>query len=105
METWNKQNTWTGHVDLGPSYDPHYRLSPEWPRVPIQDRMISGAELAQIEAQYRADFDVSKKALSIIKKRLAAEQKALKLPVLDAPKRVRKLKLCDHCQCALTEAA
>jgi hypothetical protein len=66
---------------------------------------VNTDEFYTLSAQLMAEYDVSKRALAIIKKRLAAEQKALKLPVLDAPKRVRKLKLCDHCQCALTDAA
>jgi hypothetical protein len=67
--------------------------------------IIGGEKADLLRAQFSAEYDVSKRALAIIKKRLAAEQKALKLPVLDAPKRVRKPVLCTQCQCTINQAA
>jgi hypothetical protein len=65
------------------------------------DVLIRGEAYNVRSAQFSAEYDVSKKALAIIKRRLAAEQKALKLPVIDAPPvtRIRKPPIpCAHCQ-------
>jgi hypothetical protein len=93
-----KEWKWPG--DYGISPDTGW-ISAYIGTAPSADRLVTGTALNTLSDRLQAGYDVSKKALAIIKRRLAAEQKALKLPVIDAPPvtRIRKQPIpCAHCQ-------
>jgi len=50
---------------LADGYTPY----PDWQAATSKDRIVTGAELAQLEAQFSAAYDVSPVALRAIKRR------------------------------------